>query len=65
MAERKGVRDDETERARTERLVKNGEDFKERIFDKAAEKVACELEGKKYVEKDKSTKLEKNDNLKY
>ena len=51
MAERRVVRDDETKRARTELLVKYGEVFKDRIFDKAVEKVDCELEGKVYVEK--------------
>ena len=51
MAERRVVRYDETERARTELLVKYGEVFKDRILEKAVEKVDCELEGKVYVEK--------------
>lgn len=60
MAERRVVRDDETKRARVELLVKYGEAFKDRIFEKAVEKVDCELEGKAYKEK----KLEKVDNKK-
>ena len=51
MAERRVVRDDETKRARTELLVKYGEAFKDRIFEKAVEKVDCELEGKVHEEK--------------
>lgn len=51
VAERQMVRADETERARAELLVKHGEAFKDRIFEKAVEKVDCELEGKVYVEK--------------
>lgn len=51
VAERQMVRVNETERARAELLVKYGEAFKDRIFEKAVEKVDCELEGKVYVEK--------------
>ncbi len=51
MAERRVVRGDETERARVELLAKYGEAFKDRIFDKAVEKVDCELEGKVHEEK--------------
>lgn len=51
VAERQMVRADETERARAELLVKYGEVFKDRILEKAVEKVDCELEGKVYVEK--------------
>ena len=46
VAERQMVRADETERARAELLVKYGEAFKDRIFEKAVEKIDCELEGK-------------------
>lgn len=58
MAERRVVRGDETERARVELLAKYGEAFKDRIFDKAVEKVDCELEGKVQmkVHEDKNSK---------
>lgn len=51
VAERQLVRDDKTERARAELIAKYGEVFKDRIFEKAVEKVSCELEEKVYVEK--------------
>lgn len=64
VTERQMVRADETEKARAELLVKYGEIFKDRIFEKAVEKVDCELEGKVYVEKNINIKLEKIDSTK-
>lgn len=51
MAERQVVRTDETEKMRTELITKYGQVFKEKLFYEAVEKVDCELEGKRYVEK--------------
>ena len=60
MAERRVVRGDETERARVELLAKYGEVFKDRIFDKAVEKVDCELEGKAQMKVHKDKNSEKS-----